>query len=100
MNNFPYIRYAIVRNAETAERLERFLPGNYSILHEYDVPSSSGRDQLHRFVIHGRDSAGWTLDEYVIPRLASGLIWADEVGLDDPIFKTIPDTTREKVTDA
>ena len=29
--------------------------------------------------IAGDDVAGWTLDGYVIPRLASGLIFADEV---------------------
>jgi hypothetical protein len=29
--------------------------------------------------ITGTDQAGWTLDDYVIPRLASGLIVAKEV---------------------
>jgi hypothetical protein len=30
-------------------------------------------------LIEGEDNAGWTLDGYVIPRLASGLIFAKEV---------------------
>jgi hypothetical protein len=33
-------------------------------------------------VVSGADMAGWTLDGYVIPRLASGLIWAEEVDYD------------------
>ena len=32
-------------------------------------------------LIVGRDSAGWTLDGYVIPRLASGTIFAEEVSV-------------------
>jgi hypothetical protein len=31
------------------------------------------------FLIGGRDSCGWTLDDYVIPRLASGMYFAEEV---------------------
>jgi hypothetical protein len=30
-------------------------------------------------VIVGRDRAGWSLDEYVLPRLRSGMIVAQEV---------------------
>jgi hypothetical protein len=29
--------------------------------------------------IVGEDFAGWTLDAYILPRLASGLHWAEEV---------------------
>jgi hypothetical protein len=32
-----------------------------------------------QFLIAGRDVAGWTLDDYVIPRLASGMYYAEEV---------------------
>jgi hypothetical protein len=32
-------------------------------------------------LIEGEDNAGWTMDEYVIPRLASGLYFASEVVL-------------------
>ena len=47
-----------------------YLPFNYVI------SKDSTDDQ---WVIVGRDNAGWTLDDYVIPRLASGLIFAREV---------------------
>ena len=45
------------------------------------LPSNYTADQLDdgHVVIKGRDKAGWTLDGYVIPRLASGLLWFDEV---------------------
>jgi hypothetical protein len=33
-------------------------------------------------LISGTDRGGWTLDDYVIPRLASGLIYAAEVAAD------------------
>ena len=41
-------------------------------------------------VIAGRDVAGWTLDAYVIPRLASGLYFAAEVDLSHPALKQLP----------
>lgn len=50
------------------ERVRRFLPSNYT------ADSDGGS-----IFIHGEDVAGWTLDGYVIPRLASGLIFAREV---------------------
>ena len=31
-------------------------------------------------MIGGYDDAGWTLDGYVLPRLASGLIFGEEIG--------------------
>ena len=36
-------------------------------------------DEPEVITIFGTDSAGWTLDDYVIPRLASGMIYATEV---------------------
>jgi hypothetical protein len=40
----------------------------------------------HNVVIEGEDVAGWSLDGYVIPRLASGLLSAKEYPtLDDAI---------------
>jgi hypothetical protein len=44
------------------ERVEPYLPMNYSV----------------GCVIAGYDHAGWTLDDYVLPRLASGLIMGEE----------------------
>jgi hypothetical protein len=40
-------------------------------------------------VIYGHDDAGWTLDGYVLPRLASGLLFATEVEPDDPRFERL-----------
>lgn len=69
------VRRATVRvrpgNDPEAElrRVSAYLPSNYSaaILHSGEID------------ITGTDSSGWTLDGYVIPRLASGLIFAEEV---------------------
>lgn len=48
-------------------RVKRFLPSNYD-----------ARIVNDGILIVGNDNAGWTLDGYVIPRLASGLIFAVE----------------------
>jgi hypothetical protein len=42
------------------------------VLHTVDEPGGV------KCVIGGEDARGWTLDGYVIPRLASGLLFADE----------------------
>ena len=63
-------RVAIVRGGDaTTERVARYLPGNY-----YVVGEIKGG-----VVIAGTDHAGWTFDDYVEPRLASGLMFAREV---------------------
>ena len=54
----------------TAERVERFLPGNYEV-----VGHETYRTRSVVFV-KGTDVAGWTAVDYVIPRLASGLLTA------------------------
>lgn len=48
--------------------IERYLPSNYQAV---ELPDGS-------VWIVGQDVAGWGLDTYVIPRLASGLIYAKE----------------------
>ena len=51
-----------------------YLPGNYEAFFEECVDAS-----VDPYIeIEGYDRAGWTLDDYVIPRLASGLIFAEE----------------------
>jgi len=67
------IRYAVVRD-DNIDRVSRYLPENYKVIRR--VPEG--------LLIQGRDHHGWTMDKYVIPRLASGLIFAEEV--DDPRF--------------
>lgn len=70
-------RYAIVKNAQTRKQAEAYLPGNYEVIDEYAESYKYGSARPV-FLIAGTDSHGWTLDEYVIPRYASGLIWAVE----------------------
>lgn len=63
-------RYAIIEHPKnTVDTVRRFLPDNYNCV---GAPDGSIR-------IFGNDVAGWTLDGYVIPRLASGLIYAREI---------------------
>ncbi len=52
----------------TFERVRPYLPSNYDL----EVRD----DGLY---VTGIDRSGWTLDDYVLPRLASGLIFAQEV---------------------
>ena len=69
-------RVAIVEDPNTsAETVNDYLPQGYKAKIEY----IEGRGDQLRIVIRGYDLAGWTLDDYVIPRLASGLIVAKEV---------------------
>ena len=82
-------RYAIVRNARSRREAEAYLPGNYRVI------AGVGGYQMHDnkpedvYVIQGEDGAGWTLDDYVIPRYASGLIQCEEIDLSHPIMKQI-----------
>lgn len=84
------IRYAIVTNADSRRQAEAYLPGNYRIIHEDVFGPEDGRTLRPIFVIEGTDSHGWTLDGYVIPRYASGLIQCKEIDLSHPIMKQIP----------
>jgi len=67
----------VTGNDITAEKIARYLPGCYEVISEGVTYEG---DKARPFVvIQGNDVAGWTLDDYVIPRLASGLYWAKEV---------------------
>lgn len=67
-DNLP-IRFASIKNKRVnLGTVQRYLPENYKAI--------GGPNGI---LIFGNDSAGWTLDDYVIPRLASGLIVAKEV---------------------
>ena len=68
----PFRRYAFPDSVEQRSMVEQrifdLLPSNYE------------QERLADAVfITGQDSYGWTLDEYVIPRLGSGLICAEEI---------------------
>ena len=62
-------RQATIRGEVNPDRIARYLPSNYRLVWI----------EAEGWVIEGEDNAGWTLDGYVIPRLASGLIFAEEV---------------------
>lgn len=64
-------RYAIAM--ADLDEVEQYLPGNYSV-----VATTDAADGSNVCLIVGEDVAGWTLDDYVIPRLGSGLIFAKE----------------------
>jgi hypothetical protein len=53
------------------EQVQDYLPSNYNVVHV--DPNGQG------ILIAGEDDHGWTMGEYVLPRLASGLIVANEV---------------------
>ena len=94
------IRYAIVKNARSKEEVAAYLPDNYRVVgevieqqREFSCVAPGGTrvtKEALLFVIEGEDKAGWTLDGYVSPRLASGLIYTDEIDLSHPVMKVIP----------
>lgn len=60
--------------------VEPYLPSNYKVACVLEDRSGDIlRSNATVTVIYGEDVAGWTLDGYVIPRLASGLLHAVEV---------------------
>ena len=63
------VRMALVTSHVSEEVVGAYLPGNYSA-----IALDNGE-----ILVQGIDNAGWTLDGYVIPRLASGLITAREI---------------------
>src|SRR5262245_12217044 len=74
-------RYAVVNGSNaTVDNVARYLPANYSVLGE---PSDG-------IVVGGTDRAGFTLDNYVIPRLGSGLLFAREIDLSHGAIKQVP----------
>lgn len=87
------IRYALVTGARDRREAEAYLPGNYAVVHEKLVPADrieSSRRMSNVFVIEGVDNSGWTLDDYIIPRYASGSIGCVEIDLSHPIMKEVP----------
>jgi hypothetical protein len=52
------------------------MPGNYAVLGRTPI----GASNTVQVLIGGRDASGWTLDGYVLPRLASGMYYGTEIG--------------------
>lgn len=93
-------RYAIVRRRDIdPDVVAQYLPSNYKVIwhgktdwHWHQIGGWKQAPGLvdDVVVIQGTDDHGWTLHGYVIPRLGSGMMRADECGLDHPIMKEIP----------
>ena len=65
-------RYAVVFSrypTDTPQGMRNYLPENYEIIGHTLTHTPDGR---WRIGIQGEDVAGWTLDDYVLPRLDSG----------------------------
>lgn len=75
------MRYATVKSSMPrggtpegeGEAVARYLPSGWQVL------STWAEGVYAMALIGGTDRAGWTLDDYVIPRLASGMRYASEV---------------------
>lgn len=67
------MRFAVVRSnsSDKIDATKDLLPSNYQVIHV--SPIGEG------VLICGEDDHGWNMDDYVIPRLASGNIAAREV---------------------
>jgi hypothetical protein len=65
-NDAPTQRLIVEGKFASREAVARYLPANYSVV--------GGEDGA--VIVEGQDSAGWTAEGYVIPRLSSGLMTA------------------------
>lgn len=90
-------RYALVSvKNDTAEAVARYLPDNYRIIGTgivYANPIDDYPDERYFVdcvVVQGEDNCGWTMDDYVLPRLQSGMIACREIDLSHPVMKKIP----------
>lgn len=63
------MRRALIKGG-TPERVAAYMPSNYSVVSD---------ETTEGVLIEGTDVAGWTLDDYVLPRLASGLMFGSEI---------------------
>ncbi len=103
-------RYAIVRGLRAdPETVARYLPRGYRVIWSgktdwHQTRPGGGQGGWKQYpnlidacvVIGGEDDHGWTLDKYVIPRLGSGMLRADEIDLSHPIMKEIPAWPEER----
>lgn len=72
----PPVRYALIQGPpDSASAIRAYLPENYELVGRTPIRASN----KVQFLLVGRDVAGWTLDDYVLPRLASGLYFGEEV---------------------
>ena len=92
------IRYAIVTTTSDRDNVAAYMPGNYEVIYSEPSRESFAREGWRSVVIAGEDNAGWTLDGYVLPRLASGMMTGHEIDLSHDIMKRVPDSTNDPAT--
>ena len=70
-------RTAVIRLSRNQDEhtVAAYLPGNYRVVGVEPNPNVPGTSLV---TIEGDDDHGWTLDGYVLPRLASGMLYGDE----------------------
>jgi hypothetical protein len=68
------LRYAVIHGARSADEVAAYLPTGYHVFSTL-LDHLNGRLQV---TIRGVDQQGWTLDDYVLPRLASGMLFGEE----------------------
>jgi hypothetical protein len=73
------IRYALI-GGNKLTNVAAYLPDSYEVLARFPRENDDYKQDI---VIHGEDKAGWTLDGYVLPRLASGLIFGKEIDVEE-----------------
>jgi hypothetical protein len=66
-------RSGAVHGARSTKEVAAYLPSNYEAVGE-----ATGDDGRLIVYITGVDRNGWTFDEYVTPRLASGMMYTKE----------------------
>lgn len=85
------IRYAIVTTTSDRDNVAAYMPGNYEVIYSEPSRESFAREGWRSVVIAGEDNAGWGLDTYVLPRLASGMMTGREIDLSHDIMSRVPD---------
>jgi hypothetical protein len=67
------MKYALITG--TSDQIRPYLPGNYDVLVERDIPN------VGTVTLIGGQDTSWTMEHYVLPRLASGNYFAREISV-------------------
>jgi hypothetical protein len=87
-------RYAIITTTSERDNVAAYLPSNYEVIYREPSQVDYAREHWQSVVIAGTDNAGWTLDDYVLPRLASGMFHGKEIDLSHEIMQRVPDSAH------
>ncbi len=88
-------RYALIQGLRCEPTVVRsYLPSNYRVLWSGLFGATGRLPPEPTIVVEGRDSSGYTLDGFVLPRLGSGGYGAREIDLTHPVMLLIPEDFR------